>query len=245
MGDFLDAVERCLGLARTILNTSESSKATVEVIDVEEHKGLSDLLVNLRKDLNAQAVLLLNGMGHVEAEAGQLPDPNIAVSLISSLMGMFNAAQKVAGLLDHAGNHLHLFDSDNIDGIFLPVGPAHALLLIGKGLADAKSLSARMDALFTARIELLHALKNIGVEVESAEPAKPSQRSAIDEPFTSPEDLPREFMDIFSQIGKKTDDANSFWDTATEQGTTFAEPDKLTYDQASRLGLTPDSAQEK
>ena len=243
IGDFLDAVERCLGLARTILHTTESNKAAA-ASDVEDRKGLSDLLVSLRKDLNAQAVLLLNGMGHVEAEAGQLPDPNVAVSLISSLMGMYNAAQKVASLINHAENHLHLFDSDNIDGIFQPIGPTHALLLIGKGLADAKTLSVKMDVLFTARIELLHALQSIGVEVK-AEPAKPKQRSAIDEPFTRPEDLPRAFMDIFNQIGKKTDDANAFWDSATEQGTTFAEPDKLTYEQASRLGLTPDSAQEK
>ena len=243
IGDFLDAVERCLGLARTILHTTESDKAAA-VSNVENHKGVSDLLVSLRKDLNAQSVLLLNRMGHVEAEAGQLPDPNVAVSLISSLMGMFNAAQKVASLINRAENHLHLFDSDDIDGIFLPVGPSHALLLIGKELADAKTLSAKMDVLFTARIEILHALQNIGVAVE-AEPAKPKQNSALEEPFTRPEDLPRAFMDIFSQIGKKTNDANAFWDSAIEQGTTFAEPDKLTYEQASRLGLTPDSAQEK
>jgi hypothetical protein len=246
IADFLDAVERCLGLARTILHTTESNKAAA-ASEVEERKGLSDLLVGLRKDLNAQAVLLLNGMGHVEAEAGELPDPNVSVSLISSLMGMFNAAQKVASLINHAENHLHLFDSDNIDGVFLPVGPAHALLLVGKGLADAKTLAEKMDVLFTARIEILHALQSIGVAVEEEkeEPVKPQQRSAIDEPFTRPEDLPSEFMDIFSQIGKKTDDANAFWNSATEQGTTFAEPDKLTYEQASRLGLTPDSAQEK
>jgi two-component system, response regulator, stage 0 sporulation protein F len=243
IGDFLDAVERCLGLARTILHTTESTKAAADS-EAEERKGLGDLLVSLRKDLNAQAVLLLNGMGHVEAEAGQLPDPNVAVSLISSLMGIFNAAQKVASLIDHAENHLHLFDSDNIDGIFLPVGPAHALFLVGKGLADAKTLATKTDILFTARIEILDALKNIGVTVE-AEPVRPQQRSAIDEPFPRPEDLPRAFMDMFNQIGKKTDDANAFWDSATEQGTTFAEPDKLTYEQASRLGLTPDSAQEK
>jgi two-component system response regulator (stage 0 sporulation protein F) len=248
IADFLDAVERCLGLARTILHTTASNKAAA-ASEMEERKGLSDLLVGLRKDLNAQAVLLLNGMGHVEAEAGQLPDPNVAVSLISSLMGMSNAAQKVASLINHSENHLHLFDSENLDGVFLPVGPAHALLLIGKGLADAKTLAAKMDMLFTARIEILHALQSIGVEVVEevveVEPAKPQQRSAIDEPFTRPEDLPREFMNIFSQIGKKTNDANAFWDSAIEQGTTFAEPDKLTYEQASRLGLTPDSAQEK
>jgi DNA-binding NarL/FixJ family response regulator len=245
IGDFLDTVERCLGLARTILHTPESDRAA-SAPEAEERKGLSSLLVGLRKDLNAQAVLLLNGMGHVEAEAGHLPDPSVAVSLISSLMGMFNAAQRVASLIDHAENHLHLFDSDNIDGIFIPIGPAHALLLMGKGLADAKTLASKMDLLFTARVEILHALQSIGVAVEEVvEPVKPQQHSAIDEPFTRPEDLPSEFMDIFSQIGKKTDDANAFWDSATEQGTTFAEPDKLTYEQASRLGLTPDSAQEK
>ena len=243
IADFLDAVERCLGLARTILHTTESNKAAAES-EAEERKGLSDLLVGLRKNLNAQSVLLLNGMGHVEAEAGQLPNPNVAVSLISSLMGMYNAAQKVASLIDHAENHLHLFDSDNTDGIFLPIGPAHALLLIGKELADAKTLAVKLDMLFTARIKILQAMQSIGVEVE-AESVKPQQRPALEEPFTRPEDLPRAFMDIFSQIGKKTDDANAFWDSAIEQGTTFAEPDKLTYEQASRLGLTPDSAQEK
>jgi two-component system response regulator (stage 0 sporulation protein F) len=246
IADFLDGVERCLGMARTIVHPSDVKKKTGPLPQEEEHKGISDLLVNLRKDLNAQSVMLLNGLGHVEAEAGQLPDPTVAVSLVSSLMTMYNAAQKVASLLDHTENHLHLFDSNNTDGIFLPIGPAHALLLIGKGLADAKTLATKLDLLFTARIEILHALQSIGVEVAAPqeptpEPAKPQQRSAIDEPFTRPEDLPSEFMDIFSQIGKKTVDANAFWDTAVEQGTTFTEPDKLTYEQASRLGLAPDS----
>lgn len=243
MSEFLAAVERCLGLARTVLVKDEVSLSPVTAAPkVEERKGLGDLLINLRKDLNAQCVLLLNNMGQVQAEAGQLPDPNTSVSLISSLMTLFSAAQKVASLIDRAESHMHLFDSGNLDGVFLPVGPTHALLLMGKGLANAHSLASRLDLLFTARIELLDALKNIGITVE-VEPEKPVQRSAIDEPFTRPEDLPSDFMDIFSQIGKKgNDDASSFWDTAVEKGTTFTEPDKLTYEQASRLGLTPDSA---
>jgi DNA-binding NarL/FixJ family response regulator len=244
MSDFLAAVERCLGMTQTIVNTTQAIQAQTAAPVIESRKGLGDLLVNLRKDLSAQAVLLLNGMGQVVAEAGQLPDPNNAAPLIASLMSMFNAAQKVAGLIDHGANHLHLFNNENLDGIFLPVGPAHALFLAGKGMADAKSLAVRMDLLFTARIEILDALKTIGVVVE-AEPPKPKQRSAIDEPFTRAENLPREFMDIFAQIGKTTDAANSFWDTAVEKGTTYAEPDKLTYEQASRLGLTPDSAHDK
>jgi two-component system response regulator (stage 0 sporulation protein F) len=241
IGDFLDAVERSLGMTRTILPTPPPKTGPLVS---EERKGLSGVMVSLRKDLDAQAVILLNGLGHVEAEAGELPDPNSAVSLIASLMGMFNTAQKVASLLNHAENHLHLFDSKDVDGIFLPIGPAHALLLLGKGIADAHKLAEKLDRLFTARVEILDALKSIGVAVE--EPvARPAQVSALEEPFTRPEDLPRAFMDIFNQIGKKTTDADAFWDSAVEQGTTFTEPDKLTYEQASKLGLTPDSEQKQ
>ncbi len=242
MGDFLDAVERTLGLARTILQ--KPAQKDEPVVD-ETRKGLSEVLVTLRKDLGAEAAILINAMGHVEAEAGQLPDPNKSVSLISSLMGMFNAAQKVASLLDRAENHLHLFDSDNVDGIFLPIGPTHALLLLGKAISDPRKLSEKVDRLFTARIEILDALKNIGITVEAVtEPRK--QVLAIEEPFTQPEDLPREFMNIFNQIGKKVEekaDPDAFWDSVVEKGTTFTQPDKLTYEQASKLGLTPDSAQ--
>jgi hypothetical protein len=80
-------------------------------------------------------------------------------------------------------------------------------------------------------------LQKSGV-VEEAKPAAGTPVS--EEPYTQPENLSGEFMQIFDQVGKKKDDANSFWDTAVEKGTTFAEPDKLTYDQAARLGLTPD-----
>jgi len=242
IADFLDTVERLLGMTRTIVKAE--TKPPFEPPLEESDTSLGSILVGLRKDLDAQAAVFIDGLGHVQAEAGQLPDPNITVSLISSLMGMFNAAQKVAGLLNHAGNHLHLFDSDDLDGIFIPVGPAHALLLVGKQLADAHRLADKLERIFAARAQLLHTLKSIGISVEPAvSEEKTTQRSAIEEPFTQPENLPRDFLDIFNQIGKKSADADEFWNTAVEKGTTYSEPDKLTYEQAAKLGLTPDSAQ--
>ena len=249
-GDFLEAVEDCLGLVRTIVHPEEkkekSSPAKVEPT------GLAALLVNLRQDLGAQAVLLLNDMGHVEAEAGQMPGLHNE-ALASALIGLSNAAQKAASLIDHAESHLHLFSGKEFDGIFLPVGSNHALMSVGKGLAEARFLATRLDLLFTARVNMLEAISRvlapqaspIGVNVDLEAAARSSgQVSAIDEPYTHAEDLPRDFLNIFAQIGDKVDDANTFWDTAVEKGTTFQEPDKLTYEQASRLGLTPDSAQE-
>jgi len=241
IADFLDTVERLLGMARTIVKAE--TKPPFEPPIEDSDTTLSSILVTLRKDLGAQAAIFIDSLGHVQAEAGQIPDPNKTVSLISSLMGMFNAAQKVANLLNHAGSHLHLFDSDGLDGVFVPVGPAHALLLIGKQLADVHKLAERLERIFTARAQLLNTLKSIGIPVEPlGSVEKTAQRSAIEEPFTQPENLSRDFLDIFNQIGKKAADADAFWDTVVEKGTTYAEPDKLTYEQASKLGLTPDSA---
>lgn len=244
IADFLDTVERLLGMARTIVKAETKPPFEPPIVEEEADTTLGSILVSLRKDLNAQAAVFIDNLGHVQAEAGNLPDPNTIVSLISSLMGMFNAAQKVSSLLNHAGNHLHLFDSDELDGIFIPVGPTHALLLVGKGLADAHQLADKLERIFTARAQLIHTLKSIGIAVEPiGSEGKAAQRSAIEEPFTQPENLPRDFLEIFNQIGKKSADADAFWDTVVEKGTTYTEPDKLTYEQASKLGLTPDSAQ--
>lgn len=244
IADFLDTVERLLGMARTIVK-AETKPPFEPPLEEETDISLGSILVNLRTDLDAQAAVFIDNLGRVQAEAGQLPDPNTTVSLIASLMGMFNAAQKVASLLNHAGSHLHLFDSDGLDGVFVPVGPAHALLLVGKQLADVHQLADRLKRIFTARAQLLDALKSIGIAVEPAGSQETTtQRSAIEEPFTQPENLPRDFLEILNQVGKKPPvDPNAFWDTVVEKGTIYTEPDKLTYEQASKLGLTPDSAQ--
>jgi CheY-like chemotaxis protein len=233
MGDFLDAVERTLGLARTILHTP----AAVATPEEPSRPTLADLLVSLRKDLEAESVLLVNGQGHVEAQAGDLPDPNNTVSLIAALMGMYNAAQKVTSILDHGGNHLHLFNSEKSDGIFLPVGITYGLLVVGKGLADLKNLPKRLERLSKTGVEVLAMLSKVGATQQPVEAPVEPETVAEEEVV----EITADFDDLFKQAGQKATDASAFWDSAVEQGTTFAQPDKLTYEQASRLGLTPDA----
>lgn len=247
MGDFLDAVERNLGLTRTIVNTATVKTATSEppVKEKEEKQNtLADVLVALRKDLKASAVLFLDGSGRVEAEAGELPDPKSSAALISSLVSIYNAAQKAASLLDRNVSPLHLFSGEKIDGIFLPVGTAHGLFAVGKNLADHKNLAATLEKLSQTSAEILENLQKIGV-VEETGPTAAASVPAAEEPYTQPENLSSDFLQIFDQADKKSGDASNFWDSAVEKGTTFAEPDKLTYDQASRLGLTPDADDKK
>jgi DNA-binding NarL/FixJ family response regulator len=239
MGDFLDAVERTLGLARTIL------QAPAEKVPEEpERNNVADLLVTLRKDLDASAVILLNAQGDVEAEAGTVPDPNTAQALLAALMGMHNAAQKAASMLDRGSRPLHLFHGEKTDGVFLTLGITHEIFVVGSRLASTGNLPKTLERLSLAELEILDELEKLGVVIEE-EPEVPGGTPAYIEPFTQPQDLPLEFMKIFDQVGKKATDANSFWDDAVEKGTTYAQPDKLTYEQAARLGLAPDSDDKK
>lgn len=233
MSDFLAAVENTLGLARTIVQAPPEKSAEEPKPDT-----LADKLVALRQDLGAIAVILLDAQGKVEAEAGTLPDPNTATSLMSALIGMHNAGQKAASLLDRDVDPLHLFHGEKTDGIFLALGMTHAIFAVGPGLAEAGNLVKALERLSQSESEILGELQKIGAVVE-VEPEVPGGIPAYVEPFTQPQDLPMEFMKIFDQVGKKAVDANSFWDDVVEKGTTYAQPDKLTYEQAARLGLAP------
>lgn len=243
MGDFLDAVERTLGMTRTILTRPEAQPAGPSQAEEPQDLGMSAVISGLRKDFSAQAVILLDAQGHIQAQAGELPDPDNTVSLIAALAGMSNTAQKAASLLEHGGDHLHLFSGQAVDGIFITVGQTHALLLIGKDLAKPQNLAENLDRLSTVCAQILGALNRLGLPLEPAASVEISSTSA--EPLAAPENLPQEFLSIFNQLDKKSGEAEAFWESVVEKGTSYAEPDKLTYEQASKLGLTPDSPQKE
>ncbi len=234
IGDFLAAVENILGLASTIVVKHPEPTPPPE----PEEDKLGDILVKMRKEMRALAVILMTSAGEVQAQAGTLPDPNTAIALMSALSGMHNAGQKAASLLDKNVDPLHLFHGEMTDAIFLAIGSTHAIMAVGPGIAEAGNLLNALVMLAGFEMDLLDQLEKMGVVVE-VESETPGGIPAYQEPFTRPENLPMEFMQIFDQVGKKSTDANSFWDDVVEKGTTYSEPDKLTFEQASRLGLAP------
>ena len=109
---------------------------------------------SLRQELEAIAVLLLNDTGRILARAGDLPDSNDEVSLLSSLLSIHSAGQKVARLIGQkAASNWHVFDGGQYDLIFAPVGMTHAMLVIGKGLADEERVLKTVDIFSAARTE--------------------------------------------------------------------------------------------
>jgi two-component system response regulator HydG len=232
IADFLDSVERHLGLVETIL----PPEPIVPGEEVDIQLNLPDLMVHLRLELDAIAVLFLNDSGHILARAGDLPDRNEEVSLLSSLLSIYCAGQKVARLIGQkVASNWYVFDGAQYDLIFAPVGMAHAMLVIGKGLADEEQVLKTVEIFSAARKKVELALGEIspGIPATHEEPTTPQE--TVNQGM-------REMAPLFKESRKKLKpaDVNDFWDKAAEEHKAPTKPDMLSYDQAKQLGLAPE-----
>lgn len=232
--DFLDAVERALGLDRTIMPTEGES-------DSGQHQTLSNLLANFRQDVDAQAVYLLSDRGRVLACAGALKDNSMEASLFSSLMAIYSAGLKVSRYIrqDDSDNY-HVFAGGDHDLLLIPVNHGYALLLAGDHLATTDNVLETVSSMLAVRDEVKKTLKQIGVApVVSSDDEEKQEDPAYSEPVTQ-----ETTEEIDTLLKKKknisTDELEEYWDdAAAKQNNVPSNPDAITYDQARQLGLTP------
>ena len=231
IADFLDSVERHLGLVETILPPEPIAAAEEEEIK----SNLPDILVRLRLDLGAIAVLLMNDTGHILARAGDLPDSNDEVSLLSALLSIHSAGQKVARLIaQKIASNWYVFGGSQYDLFFAPVGSTYAMLIIGKGLTDEEHVLKTIDTLTAAR-------KTIEPMLGGITSGTPATQEPPTTPLEGVEQSMKEMAPLFQEAKKKLKpaDVNAFWDQAADQHKAPAKPDMLSYDQAKQLGLAP------
>ena len=242
LADFLDAVERGLGLVRTIF-PPESSK------DTEQHRQtLSELLTGFRQKIKADAVFLISDRARVLARAGDLYDSSMEVSMLSALMAIYSASLKVARFIrqEHLDNY-HVFRGGDYDLLLIPVDASHALLLAGKGLARPDRIIQTVEGMIFVRGDVENVLQSLGVS-----PAPVITESTAPEPeavelFEAKEPEPEVDLDaLFATAGKKNQvkDIDAFWNDAVEKtGNIPTNPDVISFDQARQLGLDPGKAE--
>ncbi len=235
IADFLDAVERVLGLAETMFPAKP-----ISADESEERQSLADMIVGLRQELDATAIYLLNDRGRIQARAGDLPDSSMEISLTSSLMALFSAGQKLSHLMGQKiPSNWHIFNGGEYDLVFAPVGTTHAILAVGVGLATQERLlnTFHIYSAFRQKIEAtFQAMNVLAVPYIKALPAVPVVEAAAEERSST------ELEPLFEQAEKKfkPEEVDAFWSKATGKHKTVPlNPDVLSYDQARQLGLTP------
>lgn len=248
LADFLDVVERGLGLVQTIF-PPEKSDGQVE----ESHSRLSDLLANFRQDIKAEAVFLLNDRGLVQARTGKLHDDSMEVSLISALMAIHSASLKVA-----RHNHqetldsYHVFSSGDHDLLFIPVTPLYALLVAGNGLANEDRILETVSALLALQKQVEKSLKSMGATGElhlasekgiPASTAVPTQvaKKLIEKAADAPPSPEMEALLKEAAAKKaKANDMDDFWSQAAEKhGSKPVNSEVISLEEARKLGLIP------
>jgi len=231
MTDFLDVVERSLGLERTILPDEDP-------YDARRHQTLSNLLANLRQDIKAQAVFLLSDRGRVLARAGELKDNSMEASLLSALMAIYSAGLKVSRCMRQPElNSYHVFAGIDQDLLLIPVNTAYALLVSGNRLATTEKILETVSAMLAVRNEVEKALKSMGVAPIIADDEE--QKAKIREPVaqTTSDEITL-LLDSKKKIS--SDEIEAYWDEAAQkQGNVPTNPDVITFEQARQLGLTP------
>jgi len=200
-------------------------------------------LGGFRQRINADAVFLISDRGRVLARAGDLYDSSMEVSLLSALMAIFSAGLKVSRFIhqDNLENY-HVFRSEDHDLILIPVDASHALLLAGRDAATADRILNIVQEMLRVRDEVEGVLKSLGVAPVTleAEPAIPES-----EPLTlaPPEPEPEVDLDaLFATANKNSTvkDIDAFWNDAVEKtGNVPTNPDVISFEEASKLGLTP------
>ena len=245
LADFLDAVERGLGLVRTIFPMETAKEA-------EEHRqSLSELLGGFRQKIKADAVFLINDRGRVLARAGDLYDSSMEVSLLAALMGIYSAAFKVSRIIHQERlDNFHVFRGGDHDLILIPVDSSHALLLAGRGLANSDRILQTVEGMLFVRGDVENILKSLGVVVSEsgAEPASVEEEAEPVLFVPAEEEEPEPEVDVealFAAASKKKiiQDLDAFWDDAVEKtGNIPINPDVITFADAQKLGLKPGEA---
>ena len=246
LADFLDVVERGLGLVQTIF----PPERTGEQVE-ERHSRLSDLLANFRQDVKAEAVFLINDRGLVQARTGKLYDSSMEVSLISTLMSIHGASLKVARHTHQENiDSYHVFSGGAHDLLFIPVTPLYALLVAGNNLATEDRILETVSGLLALRTQVEKSLKSMGVTGElkavsdKERPASSSAPTIVAKKQTdrlasvvpAPE-MEALLKDASAKKAQPTD-ADDFWNQAAEKhGNKPATSEVISLEEARKLGI--------
>ena len=236
LADFLDSVERSLGLVRTIFPPESSREADVH------GQTLSELLGGFRQQINADAVFLISDRGRVLARAGDLYDSSMEVSLLSALMAIYSAALKVSRFIHQENlDNYHVFRGEDHDLILIPVDSSHALLLAGRDLASAKRILQTVEGMLSARGKVENVLRSLGV---ASAPVVPESAIPEPEPLAPPPKEPEPEVDLDALFAANKNptvkDLDAFWNDAMEKTSNIpTNPDVISFEEARKLGLTP------
>jgi DNA-binding response OmpR family regulator len=233
LADFLDAVERILGLVETSLPL-ELEAVRQDLAEAEDQVGgVSGLIERLRVQVNAMCVALINEQGRLVVRSGALPEPTIEFDLMPDLMaGFFSAARISAFMASPTPDNLLCYRGATYQLYLCSIGPAYALLLATPVL-PLGHLAALAKACHASVLELAPAISKLEQAFHPAPVSAEGVTNQVDE----------KLEDLLAKAETKPMDrrkTESFWESSSQELLVGADgSNSLSYAQAAQLGLAP------
>jgi DNA-binding response OmpR family regulator len=232
--EILAAVERVLGLQPLAPAQDQEEKPP----------DLAGRLTDLRHELGAIAALILNERGETLIQAGELPPELQELTLPPALVAAHGAAEKISLLLRMwPSRSLHFYSGKTADLYLGPLGQSHMLLVANPPATEGLPLERVGPLLRAAVDDFLHILETLGLPAEPAPEIQeaPTPEEALEE---APEVAEPEFeatLEHATEFPIESDEVDAFWDPKGERvDTGTLRHDSLSYEQARKLGLTPE-----
>jgi DNA-binding response OmpR family regulator len=210
------------------------------VVEAEpEAAEIAGRLLQLRRDLGALALFLVDADGRVVMSAGDVARLDVP-GLVGHLMVAFSASQKICGLLgDTQSANVQFFDGKEYDVYTLSVGQTFLLVVTFEGERGARAMGPVMSYGRPAAGYLRQVLEYVGVEGPTA-PALPA-RAPLAAPAAEAAPLPVAEPALEALLQQRpAGDAEAFWEAAlAEAEAEQADAHALSYEQAQTLGLLP------
>jgi DNA-binding NarL/FixJ family response regulator len=258
MHEFLNAVRLTMGLDPV----EEESDELIKLTKKKLHKDVTDRIADLRGELGAISILVLETSGVIAAETGILPDNIYESHVMPTLLNAVTATNKISNYLGkEKPESTWIFSGDKYDLFWSNISSEYGMVIITNPVEQNNDLTWVLTTVKLAVDEVAEIIANLGNK--SGKKSTP-KKEAVKSPTKTKKKtssgaakatLPKEGSQGENGSGKKTkkntsppedvdeNEVHEFWKAATleEEISRIDSPDSLSFEQAQKLGFIDDS----
>jgi two-component system KDP operon response regulator KdpE len=261
MPEFLNAVRVSMGLDPVEEESEDLPKLTKKNL----HKDVTDRIADLRGELGAIAILVLETSGIIAAETGILPDNIYLTHVLPSLLKTTAATKKISSYLGkEKPESTWYFEGDKYDHFWSTISHKYSMVIITNPIEQKNDLTWVLTTVQLAveevseiitTLEEKPARKSTPEKTTSKKKATPkTTKGKKSSSSPAKADLPKDASSGDNGSAKKAksevsppeevdeNEVHEFWKAATleEEIIRIDSPDSLTFEQAQKLGFIPD-----
>ena len=264
MPEFLNAVRKTMGLDPV----DAESEVLIKLTKKPLHADVTSRIADLRGELGAISVMVIEDKGVIAAETGIVPDTVYESHVMPLLLNTFSTTNKISYYLgNESPQSVWYFSGDKYDLFWSHVNSNYGLLIITNPVTQNNDLTWVLTTVDLAIEEVTEILEGLG---EKDKPGKNTKKAAKTEKEpdkttgkkapaeAAKADLPQDPPQGSNGSAKKStktaaknkdaedppieeNEVHEFWKAATleEEITRIDSPDSLSFEQAQKLGFIP------